>query len=152
MNLRDRLEYNRAILRDLQSKLSTLKNDRHYEQWRDILGKLGSGQHPTADDIISVKELFSEPPYKTASLSYTHIVCHSSTPSLLYLFHLMNLKYFIYRNIWPVYMASKFGLHENHNSPKKPCACIIWIWQLNVKVDQSICPLKHYEMHASNVA
>lgn len=75
MNLRDRLGYNRDILRDLQSKLSTLKNDRHYEQWRDILGKLGSGQHPTADDIISVKELFSEPPYKTSSLSYAHIVC-----------------------------------------------------------------------------
>lgn len=74
MNLRDRLGYNRLVFRDLQNKLSTLKNDRHYEEWREILGKLGSGLHPTADEILCVKELFSEPPYKTASLSYAHIV------------------------------------------------------------------------------
>lgn len=74
LNLRDRLGYNRAVFRHLQSSMSTLKNDRHYEQWRDILGKLGSGLHPTVEDIIGVKELFSEPPYKTKSLSYTHIV------------------------------------------------------------------------------
>lgn len=74
LNLRDRLSYNRLVLRHLQSSMSTLKNDRHYEQWRDILGKLGSGVHPTADDIIGVKDLFSEAPYKTKSLSYTHVV------------------------------------------------------------------------------
>lgn len=74
MNLRDRLNYNRAVLRHLQSSMSTLKNDRHYEQWRDILGKLGSGHHPTVGDIINVEELFAEPPYKTKSLGYTHVV------------------------------------------------------------------------------
>lgn len=81
MNLRDRLAYNRQVFRNLQNKLETLRNDRHYEQWRSILGKLGSGVHPTVDEILSVKDLFSERPYKTGALPYTHIVsfifdCH----------------------------------------------------------------------------
>lgn len=74
MNLRDRLSHNLPVFRALQSKLSSLKNDRHYDQWDEILGKLGSGVHPTANEIISVKDLFSEAPYKTTSLNYTHIV------------------------------------------------------------------------------
>lgn len=74
MNLRDRLAYNRPVFRNLQNKLETLRNDRHYEQWRSILGKLGSGVHPTVDEILSVKDLFSERPYKTGALPYTHIV------------------------------------------------------------------------------
>ncbi|XP_031640469.1 LETM1 domain-containing protein 1 [Contarinia nasturtii] len=73
INLRDRLVHNRAIFRSLQSKLSTIINDKHYEQWKDMLGKIGSGIHPTVDEIIAVKQLFAEIPYKTSSLSYTHI-------------------------------------------------------------------------------
>lgn len=74
MNLRDRLSHNRPVFRAIQSKLSSLKNDRHYDQWAEILGKLGSGVHPTVDEILSVKELFAEAPYKTSSLNYAHIV------------------------------------------------------------------------------
>lgn len=74
MNLCDRLMYSRPVLRSLQGKLSSLKNDRHYEQWRSMLGKLGSGVHPTVDEIIGVKALFAETPYKTKSLSYAHTV------------------------------------------------------------------------------
>lgn len=74
MNLRDRLVHNRPVFRSLQSKLSSLKNDRHYEQWNEILGKIGSGVHPTVSEIISIKDLFKEAPYKTNSLSYAHIV------------------------------------------------------------------------------
>lgn len=76
MNLRDRLYYNRPVFRSLQSKLSIIKNDTHYEQWRDALGKLGSGLHPSVEDIVSVKQLFAEVPYKTKSLSYSHIVSY----------------------------------------------------------------------------
>lgn len=74
MNLKDRLTHNRPIFRGLQSKLSTLQNDRHYNQWSKILGKLGSGQHPTAQEIVNVKELFVGPPYDTKSLYYAHVV------------------------------------------------------------------------------
>lgn len=75
INLRDRLLYNRNVFRFLQSKLSQIKNDPNYEQWREALGKIGSGVHPTADEIIAVKGLFAEPPYSTRALSYSHIVC-----------------------------------------------------------------------------
>lgn len=74
MDLRDRLLYNRNVFRHLQSNLEQVKNDEQYEQWKIILGKLGSGLHPTFKEIISVEKLFSEPPYKTSSLSYTQIV------------------------------------------------------------------------------
>lgn len=94
MNLRDRLTYNRFVFRDLQSKLSTLKNDRHYEQWRDILGKLGSGLHPTTDDIINVRELFSEPPYKSGSLSYAHIVSELDSSNFVATFLFTPFLYF----------------------------------------------------------
>lgn len=74
MDLRDRLLHNRSIFRQLQSHLKQVKNDEHYDRWKQILGKLGSGLHPTVEEIISVEKLFSEPPYKTTSLSYTHVV------------------------------------------------------------------------------
>lgn len=74
INLRDRLMHSRPVLRHLQSNMASLKNDRHYERWRDILGKLGSGLHPTVEDILRVEPLFAEPPYKRQSLSYTHMV------------------------------------------------------------------------------
>lgn len=74
MDLRDRLLHNRSVFRHLQSDLKQVKNDEQYEQWRNILGKLGSGRHPTVEEIISVQKIFSEPPYKTASLNYTHVV------------------------------------------------------------------------------
>lgn len=74
INLRDRLLHNRIVFRHLQSNLKQVKNDPHYDQWKCILGKLGSGVHPTVDEIIDVKKLFSEPPYKTSALTYAHIV------------------------------------------------------------------------------
>lgn len=74
MDLRDRLLHNRSVFRHLQSDLKQVKNDEQYEQWKSILGNLGSGQHPTIEEIISVQKLFSEPPYKTTSLNYTHVV------------------------------------------------------------------------------
>lgn len=90
INLRDRLLYNRNVFRDLQSKLEQVKNDDQYEQWSSILGKLGSGLHPTIDEILSVEKLFTEPPYNTKSLNYTHVVSCSldSMPYGLLLWHL----------------------------------------------------------------
>lgn len=82
MNLRDRLTHNRPVFRSLQSKLPTLKNDPRYEEWRAVLGKLGSGVHPTTEEIISVKDLFAEAPYKTSYLSYTHVVSVNTIPNI----------------------------------------------------------------------
>lgn len=74
MNIRDRISHNRSIFRLLQGKLSQIKNDVNYPLWENILGKLGSGVHPTVDEILNIKSLFAEVPYKTSSLSYVHIV------------------------------------------------------------------------------
>lgn len=74
INLSDRLSYNRKVFRSLQAKLPQIKNDKNYVKWKHILGLIGSGLHPSAEEIISVKELFAEVPYKTKSLSYAHIV------------------------------------------------------------------------------
>lgn len=72
--IKERIAYNRRVFRFLQEKLPILKNDRHYEQWRHILGLLGSGKHPTAHELLAIKDLFAEAPYKTRSLPYTHVV------------------------------------------------------------------------------
>lgn len=74
LNLQDRISYNLKVFRFLQSKLSQVKNDVNYEKWRHALGLVGSGTHPTSEELISVKDLFAAPPYKTSSLSYRHVV------------------------------------------------------------------------------
>lgn len=74
LNLQDRISYNMKVFRFLQSKLSQVKNDVNYERWRHVLGLIGSGTHPTAEEVISVQELFAHVPYKTSSLNYIHIV------------------------------------------------------------------------------
>lgn len=156
MNLRDRLMHNRPVLRHLQSNMSTLKNDRHYERWRDILGKLGSGLHPTVEDIVRVEELFSEPPYKTKSLSYTHVVSVAFC-SLFFHFHENNhiFKFIfifkLHRNIWLVCMVLKRYSLENSDFSIQQEIYIISIWQSNVKVEHRHCQRKYYVIHASSV-
>lgn len=151
MNLRDRLMHNRLVLRHLQSSMSTLKNDRHYERWRDILGKLGSGLHPTVEDIIRVEQLFSEPPYKIKSLGYTHVVSgdafFSSSLFALTLTVYLSIRY---RNIWLVCMASKRYSRENSDCSMRPEICITSIWQSNVRVERRHCQRKHYVIRVSS--
>lgn len=74
LNLQDRISYNSKLFRFLQSKLPQVKNDVNYEKLRHVLGLIGSGTHPTPEEVISVKDMFSAAPYKTSSLSYMHIV------------------------------------------------------------------------------
>lgn len=74
LNLQDRLAYNRRVLRFLQAKLSQVRNDPNYEQLRTIFGKLGSGLHPSVEEIIQIKTSFSEAPFKTKSLTHAHVV------------------------------------------------------------------------------
>lgn len=74
LNLQDRLAYNRKVLRFLQAKLPQVKNDPNYAQLRAVFGKLGSGLHPSVEEIVAVKKTFAETPYKTGSLTRSHIV------------------------------------------------------------------------------
>lgn len=72
--LKTRLEYNRKVFRALQTKLDKIITHDLYDQWSYILGQLGSGRHPNPNEIIAVKELFSQSPYNTTSLTHTHVV------------------------------------------------------------------------------
>lgn len=74
LDIKDRISHNRDIFRALQAKLPQVESRDYYDNWNNILAKLGSGQHPTADEIIAIKELFTEAPYTHRSLSRSHLV------------------------------------------------------------------------------
>lgn len=69
----ERLTYNRPVLRCLQSKLKATKNHPKYEEFRQVLGQLGSGTHPTVDQLLDIKDVFAEPPFSLVSLPGKHI-------------------------------------------------------------------------------
>lgn len=68
-----RLSNNRNVLRSLQSKLEEAKCLKYYEVWNHIIVLLGSGQHPSPNEILSIKDLFAESPYQFSSLTQKHI-------------------------------------------------------------------------------
>ncbi|CRK95744.1 CLUMA_CG009201, isoform A [Clunio marinus] len=71
--LKERTSVNRKIFRILQAKLESTKSSEHYKTWNYILGLLGSGTHPTADEIISVRNIFNEKPYSIGTISSSHL-------------------------------------------------------------------------------
>lgn len=75
--LKKRLSYNIKVFRCLQSQLGFIYQQKCYEKWKDILGLLGSGRHPTADEILDVIEIFTVKPYHLNYLPAKHIVSFS---------------------------------------------------------------------------
>ena len=71
--LKERTSYNRKIFRFLQSKLEATHMASDFKTWNYVLGLLGSGTHPTAEEILSIKEIFTESPYHLNSLSSSHL-------------------------------------------------------------------------------
>lgn len=72
-NMTDRIIHNRPVFRCLQAQLDQIKDESMREQWSHVLGLIGSGVHPTATDVISCKQLFTDGPYSLANLSHGHI-------------------------------------------------------------------------------
>lgn len=73
--LKQRLQNNIKVFRCIQAKLELVKDDHlHYPKWKHILGLLGSGLHPTTDEIIFIKDIFIKPPYNIDSLTQRHLV------------------------------------------------------------------------------
>lgn len=70
--LKERTSYNRKIFRLLQSKLEATQDSGYYKTWNYVLGLLGSGTHPSSEEILSVQEIFNEKPYHIDWLSSTH--------------------------------------------------------------------------------
>ncbi|XP_055706750.1 LETM1 domain-containing protein 1 [Phlebotomus papatasi] len=77
--LKERIVHNRRIFRYLQAKLETLRPEAEdFSRLANILGLLGSGLHPTAQEILAAKPIFGKAPYQMSSLSSGHVatLCH----------------------------------------------------------------------------
>lgn len=71
--LKERTSHNRKIFRFMQSKLEVTRRSGYYKRFNYVLGLLGSGTHPNAEEILTIKEVFNESPYDLHSLSSSHL-------------------------------------------------------------------------------
>lgn len=70
-----RLHYYRPVFRNLQTKLTTIAaEDNLHDKCRLVLDKLGSGTHPSVDQILDIKTLFAAKPYGLECLKSGHLV------------------------------------------------------------------------------
>jgi hypothetical protein len=57
----------------MQSMLEATRPSGYFHTWNYVLGLLGSGTHPSVEEILSAKEIFLESPYHINSLSSSHL-------------------------------------------------------------------------------
>ena len=88
--LKERTASNRKIFRHLQAKLESTRHSRYYKKWNYVLGLLGSGTHPSAEEILSCQEVFNEPGYHIDHLSSSHLtyLCKLHGIHSIYLKHI----------------------------------------------------------------
>ncbi|XP_049885333.1 LETM1 domain-containing protein 1 [Pectinophora gossypiella] len=72
-DLTERLRNNKPVFRALQAKLDMIQDSGLKEKWSRILALLGSGVHPTPNDILECKDLFTKEPYQLNNLTYSHM-------------------------------------------------------------------------------
>jgi hypothetical protein len=72
--IKERTAKNRKIFRKLQLSLDATERSPYHKEFNYVLGLLGSGLHPSADDIIGIKDIFKHAPYKLDSLGSAHLV------------------------------------------------------------------------------
>lgn len=70
--LKERTSHNRKVFRFLQSKLDATRDSGFFKTWNYVLGLLGSGTHPSAEEILSIQSIFNDWPYHIDSLSSSH--------------------------------------------------------------------------------
>lgn len=70
-----RLSYYKPTLRHLQYDLYKLKDPTLHGNFEKVLTKLGSGVHPSPDEILDIKTAFIDYPFGLRELRYTHLVC-----------------------------------------------------------------------------
>ncbi|KAK9728412.1 LETM1-like, RBD [Popillia japonica] len=73
MILQQRLIHNRPVFRHLQAPLPQLKDNQLYDKWNAILASLGSGSHPTTEEILACKKLFMGKPFHLFYLRSNHV-------------------------------------------------------------------------------
>ena len=69
-----RLQSFKPVFRHLQNRQSKIYDVNQRQDWNNILEKLGSGQHPSVEEVISLKSIFeSGHPYSMESLGNSHL-------------------------------------------------------------------------------
>ncbi|XP_030019841.1 LETM1 domain-containing protein 1 isoform X2 [Manduca sexta] len=72
-DLTERLRHNKPVFRALQAKVEDIPDSELKRKWRGVVASLGSGVHPSPNDLLDCKELFSKEPYHLNSLTYVHM-------------------------------------------------------------------------------
>lgn len=72
-DLIERLKNNKPVFRALQSKVEDIIDSDLKKKWQRVVALLGSGVHPTPNDLLACKDLFSKEPYQLSSLTYAHL-------------------------------------------------------------------------------
>lgn len=73
-NLRERLQHNLRVLRFMQTKLDESKNDTQYKELKSVLGLLGSGLHPSVEQLLEINDMFTREPFDLLTLPGHHLV------------------------------------------------------------------------------
>lgn len=80
-DLKERLRNNKPVLRALQAKLDDIPDSNTKKKWQRVLALLGSGVHPSPNEVLECKELFTKEPYHLGCLSYSHMVLQTLSSS-----------------------------------------------------------------------
>lgn len=68
-----KLLFYRPVFRNLQARVQIIEDLDLRDKCQNIFYKLGSGVHPTTDEILNVKSLFINKPYGVFNISATHL-------------------------------------------------------------------------------
>lgn len=68
------MKNNKPVFRALQSKVDDIIDSDLKKKWQRVVASLGSGVHPSPNDLLACKDLFSKEPYQLSSLTYAHLV------------------------------------------------------------------------------
>lgn len=138
--LQDRLQYQLSVLRFLQSRLSQLRsNDTAYLQMRNVLGRLGAGQHATVDEVLALTPTLSAAPYNLESLPQNVLVCGTIKFCTRDIVYISDTFYIRNSLICAVFMASIADFGSDHDWPTMRTSCTTWIWRYGAREAFIIC-------------
>lgn len=139
--MKRRLQCNKPVLRCLQAKLKSLECHHKYEEFRTVLGQLGSGTHPTAEDLIAIKDIFAEGPYSLLGMTRKHVVCNAATRKIT-LYLLVHL--FSCRNPYSRCMACRIACSSGIDCTSMHSWCTTWTIASHARAECIIWACRRY--------
>ena len=71
-----RLAHNRPLLRCVQNEVKTIEDTELQKALNNVIAPINSGTHPTINDIVKCKKLFSGSPYSLNCIRRKHVVSY----------------------------------------------------------------------------